>query len=263
MRKTPERASLAAKLMAEGVLLVLALSCPSRLAAQQQPHLRVLSSNGVRAVLVDVQSKAEKAIGRKLVMEFSSASTLRQRMESGTAFDVAILTPELIDELTQAGQIVPGSKAMIAAAGIGIGQRAGAAKPDIRTPDAVRKVLLNAKSIAFTKDGQSRPSIDRMFEKLGIAEAAKSKVKLLGAGEPPEAVARGEAELVITLVSEILPVKGVDLIGPLPPDFQSNVMFAAGVSTHAADARSAKAWIEYITSAALAPILKARGMQRP
>jgi molybdate transport system substrate-binding protein len=248
------------------VLLALTTACgrtdpaPSSAAAPPEP-VRMLSSNGVKAVVEALQPDIEKSIGRPLDITVSTSTGLKAEIDKGAGFDVAILTPALIQELTAAGKIAAGSAAAIARTGVGVGAREGAPREDVSTPEAMKAVLVKARSVAFTEAGQSRATIDAMFTKFGIAEAMKAKAVLKGPGEAPAAVAHGEAELVLTLVSEILPEEGVQLLGPLPADVQNYVSFAGGRSATARDAAAADAVLQYLSGAMAEATIKEKGME--
>jgi molybdate transport system substrate-binding protein len=233
----------------------------SVLAQPAGPPVRVLSSNGVRAVVEAFLPDAEAAIGHKLNIEFSTAASLKDRIANGEPFDVAILTPALIDALVAEQKITAASRQNFARAGVGVGVRAGAPKPDVSTLDGLKRTLLAAKSVTFTADGQSRAAIDRAFERLGIVADMRGKTLLKGPGEPPHAVAAGEAEVVLTLISEILPVPGVQLVGPLPPELQNYVSFTAGRSASVRDAAGADALLRYLASPKALAALGAHGME--
>jgi molybdate transport system substrate-binding protein len=244
------------------LLLGLATACARNEAAPPPPEpIRVLSSNGVKAVVEALQPEIERTISRPLAIEFSTATSLKERIEKGAAFDVAILTPEMIHDLASHQRIVAESQANIARTGVGIGAREGAPRADVTTAETLKALLLNAKSVAFTEGGQSRSIIDATYKRLGIEEAMKAKTILKGPGESPEAVARGEAELVLTLVSEILPVHGIQLLGPLPTELQGYISFAGGRSPTARDAAAADAVLRYLSGPAAEPALKANGME--
>jgi molybdate transport system substrate-binding protein len=231
--------------------------------AQNAP-LHVLASNGVKAVIDELKPQAERAIGRPLTIEFGTSSAVKKQIESGEAFDVAILTSDVIDDLAKAGKIAAGTRTEIARCGIGIGVRAGAAKPDIKTVDALKKTLLAAKSITYAQDGASRTYILQMEDKLGIADAMKAKTILeKGSVGSNARVADGSAEMIMTLVSEILPAPGVQLVGPLPAEVQHYVNFAEGIGPNSKNADAGKALMKFFASPAVAPTLKAKGMERP
>jgi molybdate transport system substrate-binding protein len=216
----------------------------------------------MKTVLEELTPRIEQSIGRKLAAQFNSSKNLRDKIRAGESFDAAILTSDVLDDLIAQGQITPAGRAEISRTGIGVGVRAGSAKPDISTPEALKKTLLNAKSISFNPSGASAVHTYDMFARLGIAEAVKPKLILdAEAGRPQMNVAGGRAELVISLIPEIKFFPGVDLVGPIPPDFQSYINFAGGIATNAHDTDAAKALIQFITGPAVAPVLKAKGME--
>ena len=194
----------------------------------------------------------------------SDWSPVRRTIESGEAFDVAILTSDVIGDLAKAGKITAGTQTEIARCGIGIGVRAGSAKLDIKTTDALKKALLASKSITYAQDGASAAYIVQMEEKLGIASQMKAKTILeQGSVRSNARVADGSAGMVLTLVSEILPAPGVDLVGPLPAEVQHYVNFAEGIGPNSKNIDAGKALMKFFSSPAVAPTLKAKGMERP
>jgi molybdate transport system substrate-binding protein len=232
--------------------------------AQSTPPLRVLASNGMKAVVEDLRGQLEREVGRPLNIEFNTSAAVRQRIESGEAFDVAILTSEVINDLAKAGKIASNSVVDLGRSGIGFGVRSGAAKPDIRTPDAVKQTLLNAKSLTWVSVGASRVHIDRMLGSLGIADQVKGKILLTqGVDQSIESVASGKTEMILTLTSEIMPAKGVQYVGPFPATFQNYVAFAAGVSPKSALPAAGALMIKRLSAPAVARAYEARGMELP
>ncbi len=228
----------------------------------QTSELRVMVSDGMKTVVEDLTPQIEHSIGRKLAPQFNSSKNLRDKIEAGEPFDAAILTSDVLDDLIERGKIAAGGRAEISRTGMGLGVRAGTPKPDIDTPEALKRTLLNAKSISFNPTGASAAHTYDMFARLGIAEAVKPKLILdAEAGRPQKNVAGGKSQLVISLIPEIEFFPGVDLVGPIPPDFQSYINFAAGIATNAHDADAAKALIRFLTGPAVAPVLKAKGME--
>ena len=228
----------------------------------QAPAVRVLASNGVQGALNEIIPQCERSIGQPLSVEFGTTASIKPRIENGEAFDFTILTSEAIDALIKDGKVAADSRASVARVGIGIGIRAGAAKPDVSTPEALKKALLSAKSITYAAAGASRPPTDKMLAEMGIGDALKSKTLLLaGAEETSAAVRDGKAEILITLISEIVSAKGLELAGPLPKEFQTYVAFAAGVSPKAKNAAAAKSAIKFLTGAKAAAAYKAKGME--
>ena len=228
--------------------------------ASAQAPVRVLSSNGVRGVLEELLKQGEKSIGHPAI-EFNTSSVVRQRIQTGESFDVAILTAEVIDDLIKAGKLAAASRTDVARSGIGVGVRRGAAKPDIKTPESMKATLLHAESITYAQDGASRPHIEKMMDGLGIAQDMKSKSVLVqGVDNAVKAVMDSKAEIIITLISEIVPAAGLELVGPLPRQFQNYVSFAAAVSPNSKNQDAGKALIKFVTSPAAAPAYKAKGM---
>ncbi len=220
-------------------------------------QVRVVASNGVKAAMEELRPQCERATAEAVRIEYATSASLAQRIAAGEAFDVAILTSELIDALTKSGKISPSAKAKLGQSGIGVGIRKGAKMPDIHTPDAFKATLLNAKSITYAGDGASRVTLERSFEKMGIAEAVKRKTLLeQGSTRATAKAAGGDAELV----GEILPAPGVKLVGPVSAEFQNYVGFAAGMSAKAGNSAGATAVMEFLSGPAVGPVLKAHGM---
>jgi molybdate transport system substrate-binding protein len=232
-------------------------------AAAQAPPIRVLVSNGVRAVVEDLQPQCEKAIGHPIAIEFGAAALLKQKVDAGEQFDVALLTTEVTDELIKEGKIPADSSADLGRAGVGLGVRSLTPKPDISTSEAMKRTLLKAKSITYAKDGAARVLIERIFDRLGITNEIKPKIMLQTVpGRPQTAVADGQAELVLTLVSEILPVKGIELVGPVPKELQSYVSFRGGIIANTKNVEASRAVVKFFTSSKATPAYKARGLEQ-
>jgi len=226
--------------------------------------VHVIASNGIRAVLDDVHAKAEAAAGRPLAMDFNSSSAQVDRIEKGAEFDVAVLTSDTIDDLINKGKVVSGTRTDLARAGIGVGVRKGAAKPDISSGEAMKKALQAVKTVTYAQDGASRVHVEMMFGRLGIAQEMVPKIRLeQGATRSAALVAQGKADMLLTLISEILPAEGVALVGPLPAQYQYYVGFAAAVGVKAKHADAGKAMIQFLASPAMASTLAAKGMEPP
>src|SRR5207253_2866190 len=193
-------------------------------AAAQTTPLRVLCSNGMKGVVEELRARAEREIGRPLSIEFNTSAAFKQKIQSGEAFDVAILASDVLDDMIKAGKISAATRADLGRSGIGVGIRSGAPKPDIKTPEAFKKTLLAAKSMTWVEVGASRVHIDKMLKDLGIAQDVKSKIVLTRTvDESVASVADGETELLLTLVSEIVPAKGLQFVGPFPERVQGYV----------------------------------------
>ena len=231
-------------------------------AAAQVAPVHMLASNGVKAALEALKPACQRAIGRPLTIDYGSSAALKRKIEAGEAFDLTIMTPETTVALVSAGKLESGTAADLARIGIGFGIRAGAPKPDIATPEAVKQTLLKATSISIVKEGASRAAINRMFERLGIAGTIASKVRLEAGTEiAGRNVAQGRSEIEIIPLSEIPLVSGVETLGPLPGDLQNYLDFQASVSANAKDAGAAKKAIQFLTSPAAAATFKAKGME--
>jgi len=244
-------------------VFVFALACAlpfSQRVAAQTSEVRVLASNGIKAVVEDLRAQSEHAIGHTISVQYRPTAALKQEIDAGEPFDVVIVTVESIAQLSKEGKTVGGDGTPISRVGVGI--RKGAARPDISTPVALKRAMLGAKAIAYGSNGASTPYIMRMFDTLGIADTMKAKTLLFDTSDGTNAaVAEGKADFGITLVSEILPVKSLELLGPFPDEFQGYVRFSAAVSTNAKNPEAARALIKFLSGPDALPSIKARGMQ--
>ena len=230
--------------------------------AAQGAAVRVLVSNGMKAAMEELQPQCERAIGHPLALQFNSTASLKKKIEAGEGFDVAIITSEAIGDLIKQGKLAGGSRADLGRSELGIGIRAGAAKPDIHTPEALKRTLRDAQSITYPQDGASRAYIENMFERMGIAADVTPKIILAqGSGPATESVAAGKAALVITLFSEIVPIHGVEILGPLPGEFRYDIRFTAAASATTKNAEAAKALMTFLAGPAAAPTFKAKGLE--
>ena len=253
--------ALAAIVVTAGGLLCLTSQPAAEQAASNQP-LRLLVSNGMKGSVEALQPQCEKAAGRPLAIQFGSTASLKKRIETGEAFDVTIITTEAIADLITQGKLTSASRVDVGRSQLGIGIRAGAAKPDIRTPEALKKTLQETRSITYPQDGASRGAIEKMFERMGIAAEVKPRIILApGSGPATESVAAGQAAMVITLFSEIVPIHGVEILGPLPGEYAMDIRFAAATSATSTSADAGKALIAFLLGPAAAPVLKAKGIE--
>lgn len=241
--------------------LLLVPELVSAQAAEAPRTLRVLSSNGVRAPLEDVRVTLEAALGYALDLEFSTSAELARRIRANADFDVAILTPTLIEGLITDGYIETDEPSTFARVGVGVGARAGEIDASVETLDGFKAVLLSAESVAFTAEGLSRQTTEAAFERLGIADAMHAKARIVGPGEGPALVAAGGAELVLTLISEIVPVPGLELVGAYPDEVQGYVSFSAGIGTRSSNRSGARRLIEQLTEPPVSNALRARGLE--
>jgi molybdate transport system substrate-binding protein len=241
------------------IAAIVGLALPLLAGQAQAAEIKVLASTAVKTTLEELGPKFEKATGNKVDFDFAPAAVLKTKIDQGTAFDVAILTVPVTDGLAGAGKIDT-ARTTIAHSGIGVAIHKGAPKPDISTTEAFKRTLLNAKSIGFTAAGATGAYLKTLFEKLGIAEELKPKLKLLQ-GAAGEAAANGEVEIGMTQISEILPYANAELVGPLPSDVQSYTYFSAAVSAASKEADVAKAFIKFLAAPAALAVIKAKGME--
>jgi molybdate transport system substrate-binding protein len=221
-------------------------------------EIRVLSSVGIKAVVDELAPQFEKATKHKVTMVFGLAGALKAQIEKGEPFDVAILTPPLLDDLIAKG-LVP-AKSTIARTGLGLMIKAGARKPDISTVDAFKKTLLAAKSITFASAGASGVAFMATAKQLGIADAIKTKPAASGE-EVNQNILSGASDLAVLPISEILPVKGAELGGVFPADVQTFVIMAAGINPKA-KGTAAKDFVAFLMSPANNGVIKTKGMER-
>ena len=237
--------------------------CLAPASAAQSSPIQVLVSNGLKASLEDLHKTCEASVGHPLDIRYNSTSSVKKSIEAGERFDVTMITTEAIEDLVKQGKLAGDTKVSIGRSELGIGIKSGVPRPDIKTVEGLKKALREAKSITYPQDGASRGYIEKMFERLGIAAEVKPKVILApGSGPATQSVADGKAGFVITLFSEILPIKGVDILGALPGEFQSDIKFSAAASTTVSDQQAAKAVIACVTGSKATPALKAKGIDR-
>jgi molybdate transport system substrate-binding protein len=225
---------------------------------------KVISGGAFRQVLNALAAQYEQETGQKLNLTYRTVGQHLQAIKSGgEEFDVAVLTPEAIDGLIKDGKVVAGSRADLAKTGIGVVVKAGAPLPDIASVDAFKRTLIAAKSVAYidpAAGGSSGIYVGKLLERLGIAADINAKARLIHGGAVADHIAAGEAEIGIHQISEILPVKGAVLVGPLPAEIQNYTVYAAGVSSTAKDGATAATVVEFFSGAHAAPIIKAKGM---
>jgi molybdate transport system substrate-binding protein len=222
--------------------------------------LKVMSSMAIKEAYVELVPGFERASGHRVETAWSGTVDMMKRLKGGESVDLVIMSGASIDELTRLGKIVPGSRVDLVKSGVGVATRAGAPRPDISSGEAVKRALLAAKSIAYST-GPSGVYLADLFERMGIADALKPRIKVVK-GEPIGAVvARGEAEIGFQQVSELLPVPGIDIVGPLPEDIQQITIFSAGLHTAATNVEAARALVKFLTAPAAAPVIREKGME--
>jgi molybdate transport system substrate-binding protein len=242
-------------------MVLLAAGAPRDAAAAE---IKVLTAGAFKQVLVALVPDFERQTGHKVTLENDTVGALTKRIEGGEAFDVAVLTPAAVNDLSSKGKLVAGSRANLGRVGVGVMVKAGAPVPDISTVDAFKRALLAAKSVAYidpASGGSSGIYVAGLLDKLGIADQIKPKAKLKQGGYVADLIVKGEAELGIHQISEIVPVKEVTLVGPLPAEIQNYTVYAVGLGAQAKDGDAAKALIKALTGPAAADVLKSKGME--
>ncbi len=213
----------------------------------------------MKSLMADAVPLFERAVGTNVEVKFALTSVLKKEIEDGAAFDIALLPRPELDELAGLGRVVPGSLTDIARSTVGFCVRAGAPKPDIGTVEALSRTLRDATSIGYS-DGPSGAYIAELLLRLGIAAEVKSKTRLTSA-PVAELVASGGAEVGMQQIVAILPVKGADLVGPLPAELQNIIIYAAGVSAGAADPGACRAFTAFMATPQVGAIIRAKGME--
>jgi molybdate transport system substrate-binding protein len=222
--------------------------------------IRVMSSAATKAAYLELVPQFELASGHKVFTEWVPSVQMMTRLDAKEPVDLVIMAARSIEELITAGKVRPGSRMDLARSGVGVAIRAGAPRTDIATADAFKRMLLAAKGIAYST-GPSGLYLIGLFERLGVADDIRTKCRQVQ-GEPVGAVvARGEAEIGFQQVSELLPVEGIDYLGPLPAEIQQITSFAAGLPVRAREIDAANALIRFLCSPAAAAAFRKSGME--
>jgi molybdate transport system substrate-binding protein len=245
-----------------GLALVLVAAGAPRAGAAAE--IKVLTAGAFKQVVLALVPDFERQTGNKVVVDNDTAGALTKRIEGGEAFDLAVLTPAALSSLTSKGKLVAGSQVSLARVGVGVVVKEGAPKPDISSVGAFKRALIAAKSVAYidpAAGGSSGIYVAGLLDKLGLAAEVNTKAKLIAGGAVAEHIANGEAELGIHQISEILPVKGITLVGPLPAEIQNYTIYAAALGANAREGEAAKALLKALSGPAAADVLKAKGME--
>lgn len=227
-------------------------------------EIKVFTSVALTATFNELSPIFEQKTGHKLVMDFNLAAAQKKRIVDGERADVIILTRSMMEDLAKENKLAPGKLVNVAGTPVALAARAGVPKPDISTVEAFKQTLLSARSIAYAdpaKGGLSGIVASKAIERLGIAEQMKAKTTLVPGAQSPDLVAKGEVELGIAQASEIVPVAGAQLVGPLPGELGSMTLFTGGVGAETQSAAAAKAFIDFLSGPEAAPHFKAKGFQ--
>lgn len=220
-------------------------------------EIHVMSSMSLKEAYLELVPQFEKESGHKVVTAWVGSADIMKRMRAGEATDLVIMAANAIDELAKEGSIAKGSRVDLVKSSIGVAVRAGAPKPDLTSGETLKRTLLAAKSIGFSS-GPSGVYLARVLKGWGVPE---DRLVQTPPGAPVgEVIARGEVEIGFQQVSELLPVKGIDFVGPLPADLQLVTVFSAGTHAGAKQAEAAKAWTSFLKSPAAAPVIRKHGL---
>lgn len=249
------RILVAAALIGFMCLLVVGISA-------EAAELKVLSASGMQAVMEDLGPKFERVTGHMLAITFAPLGGVVSRVQGGETGDVIVIPQQGIEILTKDGKIVVGTETILARAGLGVAVRKGAPKPDISSPEALKRTLLAAKSISYIPGGVSGIHFVKVLDRLGIANEMQSKTIFPKIpGEVGLMVADGEAEIGVAQFQGLMAVVGIELVGPLPGDLQDTIVFMAAIMASAKQTEGGKALIDFLRTQEAVAVIKAKGME--
>jgi molybdate transport system substrate-binding protein len=250
-----------ARLLAPALAALLLAGC-----ATTPSEIKVMTSGGFTEAYNQLTPQFEKDTGHKVTTAYGASQggapdSIPSRLARGEPVDIVILAAPSLDALVKDGKVVPGSRVDLVRSTIGMVVRKGAPKPDISTVAALKKTLLEAKSIAYSASASGVYLSTELFPKLGIAEQMKVTARRIESERVAAVVARGDAEIGFQQVSELLPNKGVDYVGPLPAEVQKVTVFSAGIGAKSQSPEAARQLIRYFRSAGAAPIIAQTGLE--
>jgi molybdate transport system substrate-binding protein len=223
-------------------------------------ELKIFGSRVTKMIVEEVGPQFERATGHHLAVVTDVAAVMKRRIEAGEPFDLAVLVDFQADEMIKQGKLASDTRSDIMKAGIGVAIRRGAQIPDIGTVEAFKQTLLAAKSITYLKEGASTIYLDRLFAHMGIADSLRAKTVKPDTESVSEAVASGDVELGIIVIPNILSVPGAQLVGPIPEEIQSYIVFTAAVAANSPNQQAARDLIAFLKSPAAVAAIKAKGM---
>jgi molybdate transport system substrate-binding protein len=226
--------------------------------------IRVMTSGAFTAAYLELLPQLERSIKGKVVTAATSMGTgsdsIPNRLERGEVVDVVIVADDALDQLIKDGRVLASSRVALARSSIGMAVRAGTSRPDISSVDALRRTLLQAKSVAYSASVSGVYVSTELFQRLGIADQMRGKSQRIDRERVAAVVARGEAEIGFQQISELLPVAGIEFVGPLPPEVQRVTVFSAGVAASSKNADAARAFIRFLASSEAAGTIKKSGL---
>jgi molybdate transport system substrate-binding protein len=230
----------------------------------QSAEVNLFSSVAVTGIINELVPQFEKASGNKVIVRFDIGPAVKKRIEAGEAFDVTILAPGLIDQLTKSGEVAAGTSTPIARTGVGIAVRPGIPKPDLSSIDAFKNTLRAVKSIGMIDPatGAAGPvNAMKMIERVGMTDEVKSKLKLYSGVVLPKPVVDGEVDIWLDQITEIVSASSIVLAGPVPAELQIYTIFTAGISPRAKENKAVVDLVRFLTSPSALPVIKAKGME--
>lgn len=233
-------------------------------AVAEAADVTVMTSVALTSALDELAPQYERASGNKLKIAYALIAELKKRILAGESADVIILSRPAMEDLEKQGKLAPGAIVNVVGTPVALAMKAGAAKPDIGTVDALKRTLLAAKSIVYAdpaKGGASGVYFAQVLDRLGIAAEMKAKTRLVPGAQAAEVVAKGEAELGVAQTSEIVPVAGAEVLGPLPGEYASITLFSGAIGAGSKVPEAAKSLIRFLAGPAAAPVFKAKGFQ--
>jgi molybdate transport system substrate-binding protein len=247
-------------LLLSAVAIITVWSCDLGRAAE----VTLIAPGGIRAAVEQMIPDFERATGHKVKATFGSGGGTKERVIKGEPFDVPVVQLPL-EPVIASGHVVTASETPLATVSVGVAVRTGAPKPDISTADAVKRLLLGSKAIAYPNAASGAAagvSFNETLEKLGITEVMKPKIKVAQGGRGAmELLAKGEVDIGLTFISEIITEPGVEVVGPLPRDISTPTVLVGFVSVHSKEPEAAKTLVRYLSSPKAAAVYKERGMQ--
>ena len=247
-------------------LVCLLVQAQTRIVPAKLAELVVMTSGTFTAAHLELAPEFERSAMAKVSTATTSmgvgADSIPSRLKRGDAADVVIVNADALDALIADGLVLANSRTDLARSRMGVAVRAGARKPDISSVDALKRALLDAKSVALSSSVSGDYFTKELFPRLGIAEPMAVKTRRSGNERVGALIARGDAEMGVQQMSELLPEKGIDVVGPLPPEVQRVTVFAAGVAASSKHPDTARAYIRYLASSAASPAVARTGLER-
>jgi molybdate transport system substrate-binding protein len=224
-------------------------------------EIKVLASGATKEVIDEILPTFEKSSGHKVVIAFTGTANIKKRIAAGEVYDLVIVGGPVIDTFIQQGNIATGSRSDLMKSGVGVAVRSGAPKPDIGSSEALKEMLLSAKSIGYSS-GPSGDYVVSLVVRMGIADQVKPRMKQVPSGmRISSMIESGEVEIGFQQISELIHEKGIDYLGPLPAELQKITVFSAGLHTGAKEPEAAKALVKTLTGPASATVIRAHGME--